>query len=105
MSKHIAVLDEDGNVMPTENFEQWARWIGSSPQRIIEQTDLAGGVWVSTVFLGVNYSTVSGGEPLWFETMVFGPDEATDSWTERCSTLAQAKEMHQKAILWVKSKS
>jgi len=53
-----------------------------------------GDINVSTVFLGMNHRTMGPGEPLLFETMIFGGD--MDGELERCSTYAQAEEMHQR---------
>jgi hypothetical protein len=77
------------------------------------QTDL-GDYFVSTVFLGLNHQRSLDGPPLWFETMVFGPEHekmifgeirpGRDSlWCQRCTTVAQAKEMRREGCAWLRA--
>lgn len=50
---------------------EWAKWFEKSgKQRIVKQTMLKNGKWVSTVFLGLDHNFF-GGKPYLFETMVF----------------------------------
>jgi len=58
-----------------------------------------GQVKVSTVFLGVDYCCDEG-EPMLFETMVFGGP--LDEECERCSTWEAAEQMHDKWVEKVK---
>lgn len=56
-----------------------------------------GTLWVSTVFIGLDHSF--GGDdayPAIFETMIF--DDIEDDYQERCSTWAEAEEMHARAV-------
>ena len=69
---------------------EWARWFETS-NRIVEQTQI-GDVKVSTVFVGIDYS-FGGGEPLLFETMIFGGAE--DGYQDRYSTWDEAVKGHQ----------
>ena len=109
-----AILDESGEVLPATMLE-WSQWFErNGGQRIIEQTDLACQITVSTVFLGLNHQ-YGAGPPLYFETMIFGPPKTewsevfgrehtfrSDLWISRTSTLAQAKAAHAEGIEWVK---
>jgi hypothetical protein len=92
-----AVLTEDGAVLECD-FMTWARWLEKNRgHRIIQQEELAGGYFLSTVFLGLDHGF--GGKPLWFETMIFEPptSQGNACFCERYSTLAQALAGHEEA--------
>ena len=57
--------------------------------------------WVSTVFLGIDHSSVDK-ECLVFETMVKVVGGKWLDYQTRCATWEQAEEMHEKAIEWMK---
>lgn len=113
MRQEYALLDESGNVIPATLLE-WARWMEGNRHRVIEQIELPGDIKVSTVFLGLDHQYALHGPPLWFETMVFGPERTEYSkllgrdWTyrpelgycERYTTLQQAKAGHDEAVQW-----
>ena len=61
--------------------------------RIVKQEEVKD-VSISTVFLGLDHR-FGKGEPLLFETMIFGGKE--DGYQNRCTTWEQAEEMHLKA--------
>jgi len=86
----------DGHeVIPCESIFDWAKWFENAwPARRVAET-IVGDKRVSTVFLGINHQ-FGDGAPLLFETMIFG-DEGDDYQT-RCSTWAEAEEMHRKAV-------
>ena len=60
--------------------------------------DLEWGVWVSTVFLGLDHSLGGGGDlPVVFETMAFGlPSD--EEICERSCTWEQAEETHEQVV-------
>jgi hypothetical protein len=121
-----AILDEAGEVVPIEVYDnkhqliqsmliQWAEWFEThDAQRRIGRDELDHHL-VSTVFLGLNHQYVPGGRPLWFETIVFGPQESepfpgsTDYyprpslWSARCTTRAEALAQHQEGLTFLKS--
>lgn len=84
---------EGHNPVPCTNRE-WSHWFETTP-RHVDKTELEGDVRVSTVFLGLDHS-FGDGEPLLFETMIFGGPH--DGYQERCSTWDQAVEMHRNAV-------
>ena len=59
----------DGHKVVPCDLMTWTKWFGTS-NRIVAKTSL-GVAEVSTVFLGLDHR-FGEGEPLWFETMVFG---------------------------------
>jgi hypothetical protein len=103
-----AILTEDGLVMPCD-LVTWARFL-EEKQRIIVQEDLAGGYFLSTVFLGLDHNHNLFGPGLWFETMLFRPSDGSvnmitgrvmeqgkEAFMDRYSTLKQALEGHESA--------
>lgn len=72
----------------------WARWFGSA-NRVVKQTEVVKGVEVSTVFLGIDHN-FSGGDPILFETMIFGG--ARDQECERYRTWDEAAQGHTRIV-------
>jgi len=88
-------FDKDGK--PIDLFE-WAKKFEDLSYKVIEQTELRNGLWVSTVWLGLNHC-YSEGEPLIFETMVFKNKEiGKELDMDRYNTLEEAKEGHKKMV-------
>lgn len=86
LSGHQAVKEEDLLI--------WARWFGTA-NRVVKQTEVAKGVEVSTVFLGLDHN-FRGGDPILFETMIFGG--ARDQEQERYHTWDEAAEGHERIV-------
>ena len=68
MSGHY-VLDERGNAVAADMLT-WARWFDNADNRQLARTDLPGGGFVSTVFLGLDHGG-GGGPPVLWESLVF----------------------------------
>src|SRR5207245_9451486 len=75
----------------------WAKWFQDADCRIGD--DPIGDVRVSTVFLGLNHN-FRGGEPLLFETMIFGGPLDGETW--RYASTAEAMRGHQEAVTQAK---
>lgn len=74
----------------------WAKWFEPRSQdRIVAQTQV-GNIWISTVFLGVDYDFHEKGVPLTFETMVFTNTRPTQ--TRRYATWEQAEAGHAEIV-------
>jgi hypothetical protein len=58
---------------------------------------------VSTVFLGFDHRLIGAGEPILFETMIFGGDH--DCYQERYETEAQAVAGHRRIVEWLTGQS
>lgn len=86
----------DGNVI---GLEEWGRMYETG-ERIVAQTDLPGGCWVSTVLLGLDHNFMDpGNPPIIFETMVFESHEnMTDLDCRRYSTKEEAEIGHDAAV-------
>ena len=69
--------------------EEWSRLL-ADPAKVLAQTDLPGGAWVSTVWLGLDHS-FGRGAPMLFESMVFASrEDSTDLDCVRYSTREDA---------------
>lgn len=90
-------LDEKGNPVKCTDIRQWEKFL-QSKRKIIEQTVVANGRWISTVFLGLDHNFYDAGDPILFETMVF-PEKGNyaDLYCKRYSTLDQAKRRPRKS--------
>lgn len=82
--------DMDGNPI---DMEQWVYQFEKNKR--IDETHLPGGVWVSTVWLGLNHQ-YGNGPPLIFETMIFGGP--LDQYQRRYSTKEEAVLGHAEAV-------
>lgn len=87
-------LNAEGEPVPC-SLETWAQQFERLDMRRVGDDEPVPGVRVSTVFIGLDYS-FNGGPPLVFETMILGGGH--DEFQERCTTLAQAKDMHARAV-------
>jgi hypothetical protein len=89
----------DGVVEPAADLLDWSRWFETADRHVA--TDQIGACYVSTVFLGLNHR-FGAGEPLLFETMIFTDDTGAESWCDRCSTLAEARAMHERGCMYAR---
>lgn len=83
----------------------WAKWSGTAPlgKQIVKQETLANGLWVSTVFLGIDLAMFPGEKRQLFETMVFIPRKAGERFCDsldmdRYSTWGEAEKGHKKIV-------
>lgn len=83
--------------VPIEDVILWANWFDSADRHVAQ--NIIKGVKISTVFLGLDHS-FGDGEPLLFETMVFGGE--LDQDMDRYSTWDKAEEGHKKMVERVK---
>jgi len=88
---------QDKKPVEEPDLLKWAQWYETA-DRHIKKTDLPNDVHVSTVFLSIDhgYSSIFGGPPILFETMIFGGEH--DMYQERYSTYEEAEEGHQRAV-------
>jgi hypothetical protein len=88
---------EGKKVVPVATLEEWARGM-AGVERHVAFTEIAPGLVVSTIFLGVDHRhTIFGkGPPLLFETMVFKDGEGEDQ--ERYSTWEEAEAGHARFV-------
>lgn len=104
---HCYVLDEDGEPIVAD-LATWAAWFGAA-DRVVLQTRIdrrgvterplarrRGGVYVSTVFLGLDHNYSGGGPPVLWETMIFGGVLNEAQWRYRSKL--EALRGHQAAV-------
>ncbi len=92
------ILDDNHNIKEAD-METWAKFFEDQSKRRVAQTQI-GKYRVSTVFLGIEHGLGANNSPLLFETMVFEGDSSDDLYCDRCSTWAEAEEMHRRAVAW-----
>lgn len=89
----------DGHkIIETENWLTWARWFEKADRRVAWTA--RGRVQVSTVFLGLDHNFEGVGEPILFETMVFG-SWWHDGYQRRYHTWEEAETGHKKTAKMV----
>ncbi len=93
------ILDEAGNPKKCdiEQFIEWSQDFAIDRRRI-DYTEV-GDVNISTVFLGLDHRFSSVGDPILFETMIFGGEH--DSFQMRYTTKAAAIAGHKEALKMV----
>ena len=77
-----------------EDVIEWGSWFETADRNVASDT-LKSGVRVSTVFLGLDHN-FGNGEPVLFETMIFGGKH--DQYQERYSTWEEAEAGHKQAL-------
>ncbi len=77
-------------------LEQWGKLMNDRDYKIIKQEDV-GKYWISTVWIGLNYSWDEKAPPLIFETMVFTNDK-DEQECERYSTEQEALKGHRAMV-------
>jgi hypothetical protein len=101
------ILDENNNVIPADLIE-WGRFLEDNKGDSIVKQEHIGDLWISTVFIGLDYRLALQEEKLKpnykpdiFETTIFKDDR--DIYCNRYSTWREAEEGHKKAVEWVKN--
>lgn len=79
------------------DMEQWAILHGDPDYRKIGLWHGEDGITVSTVWLGIDHRFVGDGDPIIFETMIFGPEHLDGEMT-RYTTHRDAQEGHQHTV-------
>ena len=104
-------LDADHNAVPVDvggRFDEaallaWAEEVwGDGDGRRVAFTEVAPGVEVSTVFLGIDHNHSGKGPPVLFETMTFDDYGGGDQW--RYSTWNDAVQGHNNAVAILRGK-
>jgi len=88
--------DKEGNPI---DLNKWVNLFENMDYKIIKQETLENGVFVSTVWLGLDHSFREGGKPIIFETMAFPSDNLdTHNDMKRYYTLEEALEGHKAMV-------
>lgn len=97
------ILDSDGTPVPCEDLITWGTWMSTPEVRkvALDQLTINGeAVKVSTVFLGLDHNYYGQGEPILYETMIFGGYHSDDMY--RYCTKDEALIGHANALKLVK---
>jgi len=78
--------------VPVTDTELYGRWFEDSSNHLVQRTELAGGIYVSTIFVGIDTGGHDEGPPILFETMVIGG--TMDGTRSRYSTWKDAELGH-----------
>src|SRR3990172_4583809 len=93
-------LNSLGDPVPEPNLARWSIWMNSTDCHVAKNS--IDGVYISTVFLGLDHSFSDGELPVLWETMIFanGQSWAThlDEYQQRYTSLADAKAGHKEAV-------
>lgn len=93
MRKPYYIRDpETGHVRPAIDVFEFGRYFEWAV-RAIERTNITDEIEVSTIFLGIDHNFFDEGEPILFETLVFGGP--LDGEMERYETEADARIGHE----------
>ena len=90
-------LDDHGEPVACRDVLEWAIWFETADRAVAQ--DRIGRVYVSTVFLGLEYPEFGGGSTL-FETMIFGGP--LDGSCERYRTRREALAGHARLVAAVR---
>jgi hypothetical protein len=93
------ILADDGKTpLECPDLLTWGHWFENGDRRRVA-FDKVGDVGVSTVFLGLDHRWNRDGDPILWETMVFGGEHDGEQW--RYSSYANAVAGHAAAIALV----
>jgi hypothetical protein len=84
------LADDKRTPIPEPDTIAWAQW-WETANRVLAQ-DIVNGAKVSTIFLGIDHDYFDCGEPVLWETMIFGGPH--DQWQERYTSHAEAAAGH-----------
>ena len=96
------ILDDDGNPVEETDLIKWATWYETSAERRRVALDEINGKRISTIFLALDFDFIyRKGKPILWETMIFDAKEII--YSERYTSLADAKAGHAEAVKLVRS--
>lgn len=73
------ILDENGSPVECSDLLTWAKWTEENKEKTRIKQELVNGLFVSTIFLGLDYSFIGIGKPVLYETMVFDEREKDEN--------------------------
>ena len=91
------ILNDAGQPVQAKTVIEWAEWFEKADvDRRIALDEITPNVKVSTVFLGLDHRFGMSGDPIIFETMIFGGP--IDGHMRRYSTRFEAEEGHKDMV-------
>lgn len=94
------ILDDADQPIPCAAMK-WAKWFERRENTIVQQEEVCG-LWVSTVFLGLDHNYHPEGLPLLWETMIFDSGVQYGDYQRRYSSRKDAEAGHAMAVEWAK---
>lgn len=88
------ILNEQGEPQECDDLMKWGRWMELPNARRVAET-FVNGIRISTVFLGLDHQ-FGRGEPILYETMVFGGP--LDQESDRYHTRTEAERGHSQMV-------
>lgn len=93
------ILNENREPVPEPDLLAWARWMEEHRKECgIARDDLGEGIWVSTVFLGLDHELFARSMPALFETVVFYENQPSE--IVRYATAQEAEKGHDEIVEW-----
>lgn len=92
------IINENGVPILEPDLHTWATWFETAERHVAQQ--YIGGVYVSTVFLGIDHNFGFGGPPILYKTMIFGGKH--DEYQMRSATKHAALSNHDEAVAMVR---
>lgn len=99
MNRLFVLVDREP--VEVDDLHVWGQRF-EADDRIVDRTEVAPGVVVSTVFLGIDHSWRDDGPPILFETIVFD-QLAGDGDPDRYSTWSEAEAGHAATVARMKA--
>lgn len=97
MRRNLWYMLKDGKPEPADIVSpEYLKWSSNADNRRVARTDIAKDIWVSTVFLCLDHNHFSEGEPILWETMIFGGVEDMSQW--RATSQEESLEHHKEAV-------
>lgn len=93
------ILNDAGEPIPCDDFMEWAQWFETAHRQIGKT--VVGQSVISTVFLGLDHAFSGQGDPILWETMVFGGGH--DGQTRCAGSREQAEAMHAQMVAKIKA--
>ena len=89
-------------IVQIDDVIEWEQWFEEA-DRHVAYKDIAEGIYVSTIFLGLDHQC-GNGPPLLFETMVFwDANKENNNYMERYSTWHEAEQGHERVCALVRA--
>lgn len=94
-------LDENDNPVPCPDIMKLEGLLGDIEKRRVARDQITFKISVSTVFLGLDHNYMPDGDPVLWETMIFGGEH--DGYQKRATSKKEALEHHKEAVDLAKS--
>lgn len=94
-------LDENDNPVPCPDIMKVEGLLGDIEKRRVARDEITSDIFVSTVFLALDHNHMPDGDPVLWETMIFGGKYDQSQW--RATSKKEALEHHKEAVELAKS--